>query len=147
MKCFTAVKFSMSMLLPTAFLMVGHALAQEDANAVAINVTGDDRIAAATVTSSRYHLLLTKQAKAAGISAESPNVKFKSRIHPALGSSTLPSPPAGTFYYPDDVEKVSPTGKTIASAAHHPIYINCASTPTVCWGKPATFLTNLDAST
>jgi hypothetical protein len=146
MKCLRTVKFSVSILLPAAFLMVGHALAQEEA-AVAINVTGDDRIAAATVTSSRYHLLLTKQAKAAGISAESPNVKFKSRTHPSVPIPALPSPPAGTFYYPDDIEKVSASGKTIATAAHHPIYINCATTPTACWGNPALFLTNLDAST
>src|ERR1700722_10855936 len=84
MKCSTALKFTMSMLLSAALLMIGHALAQESENPVAIDVTGDDRIAAATVESSRYHLFLRKQAKAAGVSAESPNVKFKSRTHPAL---------------------------------------------------------------
>jgi len=146
MKCSTAMKFGMSILLPAAFLMVGHAVAQEAERPIAIDVTGEDRIAAATVESSRYHLLLTKQAKAAGISAESPNVKFKSRLHPSLANTALASPPAGTFFYPDDVEKVSSTGKTITAAAHHPIYINCSSSPTTCWGNPAGFLANLDAS-
>jgi len=136
MKYAPSAKFSVFMLLSAAFLMVGNALAQEAERAVPIELTGEDRVAAAALTSSRYHLLLTPQAKAKGISADSPNVTLKSHTAPASVSG----------FYPDDVEKQSSTGKTIATAAHHPIYINC-STPATCWGSPATFLANLDAST
>jgi hypothetical protein len=148
MKFLACAKFSVFTLLSAAFLMVGHALAQELAEPLAIEVTGEDRIAAATITASRYHLLLTKQAKAAGNSADSPNVKLPSRTHAAVAKTALPSPPANTFFYPDDVEKTVSTGKTIVTSQHHPIYINCPSpsTPTTCWGNPAAFLVNLDAS-
>ena len=148
MKRLQAVKLCVLTLAAVNTFMVAMALAQDVAGSLPINVTGEDRIAAATVTSSRFHLLLTKQAKAAGVSAESSNVKFKSRIHAAVPKTTLPSPPANTFFYPDDVEKVSTTGATIAHTANHPIYVNCASpnTPTTCFGGPGTFLTNLDAS-
>jgi len=146
MRSFKASKIGVSVLLPAA-LMVGSALAQEpSAEAVKLNVTAEDRIAAATITSARYHMLLTKQAKAAGMSPDSVNVKFKTRAKAATPPPTLPSPPAGTFFYPDLVAKTVSTGKTIASAAHHPIYLNCSTTPTTCWGNPAAFLTALNAS-
>lgn len=136
MKYARSAKYSVFMILPAAFLMVGNALAQELERAVPLEVTGEDRLAATALTSGiRYHLLLTPWAKAEGISADSPNVK--------LTSHTLV--PAGTSgFYPDDVAKQSSTGNTILSAAQHPVYINCAPS---CWGTPVTFLTNLDAST
>lgn len=145
MKGLSTMQFRVFMLAAAALVMVGNALGQEAATAVEMT---PDVGAASTVTSSRYHLFLTKQAKAAGISPDSPNVNLKARTHPAAASTSLPTPPAGTFFYPDDVEKLVSTGKTISSAAHHPVYINCPSTsnPTACYGGPATFLTNLDAS-
>jgi hypothetical protein len=136
MKYAQSSKFSVFMTLAAAFLMVGNALAQELERAVPIDITGEDRIAAALTSGIRYHLLLTPQAKAKGISADSPNVKLKSQ--------TTVHPPATVGFYPDDVAKQSSTGKTVVNAAQHPIYINCAAS---CWGTPATFLTNLDAST
>jgi hypothetical protein len=60
--------------------------------------------------------------------------------------ASLPSFPANTGYYPDDVEKVVSTGKTITTAVSHPIYINCTAGPAACWGSPAPFLTNLGNS-
>ncbi|HLV88975.1 MAG TPA: hypothetical protein VKV39_18455 [Candidatus Sulfotelmatobacter sp.] len=134
------------LLIAAAGLMTaGIAQGQQEASAVEMT---PDVVTASTVTSSRYHLFLTKQARAAGISAESSNVKLKAPAHPVAAPPTLPSPPAGSFFYPDDVQKVVSTGKTISSSAHHPVYINCptTSTPTACYGGPATFLTNLDAS-
>ena len=148
MKCAKEAKLSACLVLTTAFLMAGNALAQQVAHTLPIEVTGEDRIAATTISSSRFHLLLTKQAKALGISPESPNVKFTPRLHAALPKTTLPSPAAGTFFYPDDAEKVVSTGATIATAAQHPIFINCSSpnTPATCFGAPVAFLNNLDAS-
>ena len=146
MKRMRAAKLSALVLLPMAFMVAGNALAQETSNAIQLEVKGDDVAAATAMTSAvRYHLLLTPQARAKGISADSPNVRFKQRAHPALTITSLPSPPANSFYYPDDMEKVASTGKTITSAASHPIYINCA-TPATCWGSPATLLQHLGAS-
>src|SRR5207237_4164285 len=66
------------------------------------------------------------------------------RTHPLVSPITsVPSFPAGTGFYPDQVFKVSSTGKTIVSTKSHPIYVNCAST---CWRNPAQFLTDLGAS-
>lgn len=145
MKHRSTVRFSVLLLAAATLMTIGSALAQEAATAVEMT---PDVVTTSTITSSRYHLFLTKQAKAAGISPDSSNVKLTARTHPVKASTTLPTPAAGTFFYPDDVEKLASTGKTIAGAAHHPIYINCPSTsnPTACFGGPATFLTNLDAS-
>jgi len=146
MKHMSRIEFSFLVTLSAVLLTAITAFAQEFDTAVPITMTAEDRLAAVTVTSSSYHLRLTPQAKAAGISADSPNVRLKVRTHPAQTLASLPAPPAGTFFYPDLVAKVASTGKTIASAAHHPIYLNCPSTPTTCWGGPAAFLGNLDAS-
>ncbi|HWZ77332.1 MAG TPA: hypothetical protein VNX87_12400, partial [Candidatus Sulfotelmatobacter sp.] len=71
MKYAQSSKFSVFMTLAAAFLMVGNTLAQELERAVPIDITGEDRIAAALTSGIRYHLLLTPQAKAKGISADS----------------------------------------------------------------------------
>jgi hypothetical protein len=148
MKYFSRARLSVFALVPAAFLMVGNVLAQELQQSLKIDVSDEDRVAAATTTNVRFHLFLTKQAKAAGMSPDSANVKFALPAHPPLPITTLPTPPTGTFFYPDDVEKVVSTGNTIHTAVSHPIYINCVapSTPTTCWGNPAAFLTDLGAS-
>ena len=116
----TTAKFPMLLFLGASLLAAMHAFAQEQ-SPLSLEVTGEDRIAATTLTWSRYHMLLTKSAKAAGISPDSANVKLKTRTTAPPPATTLPVPPAGTFFYPLDMEKVVSTGKTIGSAAAHPM--------------------------
>lgn len=115
-----------------------------------MHITAGDLAAAKPLaTNLRYHLFLANTPAAKNFSWDSPGAKFSSPAHPRLPITTLPSPPAGSFFYPDDVEKVSLTGKTIVRTISHPIYLNtasCGGTVAKCWGNPGGFLTDLGNS-
>jgi hypothetical protein len=128
-------------------------------SAVQLRVEPEDRAAATIGTSGvRYHLNLAHTPAAKGVEADFPPIQFPQPVIPDLqssptadsesavaGSVLSPPPPA---FYPADVTKLVSTGKTIASAKSHPIFINCSTPPLgSCWGSPQVFLSNLGAST
>ena len=124
---------------------------------VHLRVEPEDRTAATIGTSGvRYHLFLAHTPAAKGVEADFPPIKFPqpvildSESSPTADSElavngSVASPPQPAFY-PADVTKLVSTGKTIATAKSHPIFINCSPAGGSCWGNPTVFLTNLGAS-
>jgi hypothetical protein len=139
-------------VLFVGLLIEEHAAAQETTAKVGISET--DRWAATAAASNvRFHLFLANTPAAKGFPRDWPAIP--ARPFAVLdaddvnsnASSVIPftvaSPPAPAFY-PEDVTKLSVTGKTILTTKHHLIYVNCAPT---CWGDASTFLTDLGKST
>lgn len=108
---------------------------------------GDIATATAFASNMRYHLLPARTPAGKLVARDSANVSFPTRSR-ALPVGTLPSFPAGTGFYPDQLFKVSSTGATIVTTKFHPVYVDTASCGTVatCWGNPALFLNDLGAS-
>lgn len=139
-------------VLFTGLLNNERAAAQE--SPIQLGVGQADR-AAATVGASnaRFHLFLANTPAAKGFPRDWPALKAPQfavldaddgNSGPAFVTPfSVPSPPAPAFY-PEDVSKLSPTGKTILTTKHHLIFVNCPST---CWGNPSGFLTDLGQST
>jgi hypothetical protein len=97
-------------------------------------IGGSDMAAASSVSHSWYRIFpaATKAAK---------NIPPSARSNKKLASiSTLPKP----GFYPADL--VNHGGPVVTSATHHPVYFDCPAGPASCWGSPATFLKNLNAS-
>jgi hypothetical protein len=97
-------------------------------------IGGSDIAAASSVTNNWYRIFPSATPAAKKIPASALSNKKRKSV-PAL-----PKP----GFYPADL--VNHGGPVLTSAEHNLVYFDCPAGPASCWGSPATFLRNLNAS-
>lgn len=95
-------------------------------------VEGSDIAASTSVSHSWYRILPAATAAAKKI----PPSSLTNKTLTAVAGAPSPS------FYPADLTYHG--GHVVPAAEHHLVYFDCPSGPAVCWGNPATFLTNLN---
>ncbi len=126
-----------------ALLLAQATLFAQDAASTPIQLTvagADHAMAANGASNLRVHLNIGHTPAGKNFSADFP--VLKGHTNPISGGVPGLIQPA---FFPSDVSKVVPTGKTIVNTAHHSIFVNCP-TASSCWGTPNNFLNNLNKS-
>ncbi len=126
-----------------ALLLAQATLFAQDAAFATIKLTvagADLAMAANGASNLRIHLNIGHTPSGKNFSPDFPVLKMQTK--PISGAVPGLIQPA---FFPSDVSKVVPTGKTIVNTAHHSIFVNCA-TASSCWGTPNNFLNNLNKS-
>ncbi len=125
-------------------LMIGAASAQESMVEMEYNPASAPAQGAYNV---RYHIM--RAHTDAGLNAplegsESGPLSGGSGAAPSLFMS-IPAVPAPGFY-PGDVTRLQSGAPTLTSTVWNPIFVNCGSSVSSCWGNPTAFLSDLGKS-